>query len=406
MERIVPLMTLVTPLRGPGATRSGEHMARKGKVLNRLGRPKLLRKEIPTGEAAVGVLLLFLIVGMTLWLLDQRSNYDPGERDIDIALLVEQSVEDDLYRQPLKRWRDPSLGEVGGAPVNIGPFDPSLLMGGWQTASTPQTFVPDTLYEKINGQASQYMKFGFVELKVIELEHPGEGRLVDVYLYEQGTFEGSMGVYEEQRGGKEVLEFEGVRYTPNALGAIGMKGSLFFQATGDKISASIDAMTQKVIEGLAELDSAASTPPGFEMLNQGLGVPFEAIAYQPVNVFQYRFAQRFWFGELEGTDGERMFVHTAESPAAAKELFDKLHAELLEDYDGIESAPNHALLQHKYLETYFGLMHEGAMVFGVERHPEREGATSAMRRLQAALEGDGEQDGEEGYDGEGEVREY
>ena len=209
-------------------------MARKGKVLNQLGRPKLLRKEIPTGEAATGVLLLLLILGMTLWLRAQRTNYDPGERDIDIALLVAQSVEDKLYRQPLKRWRDPSLGELGGAPESLGPFDPSLLEGGWRSASTPQAFVPDTLYEKINGQADQYMKFGFQKLTVIELERPSTGRLLDVFLYDQGTFEGSLGVYQEQRGGRATEQFEGVHYTPNAIGAIGMSGRVFFQIIGDR----------------------------------------------------------------------------------------------------------------------------------------------------------------------------
>ena len=146
-------------------------MARKGKVLNNLGRPKLLRKEIPTGEALVGVVLLLLIVGMGVWLGEQRTNYDPGERDIETSLLVAQSVEDNLYRIPLKRWRDPSLGEVGAAPMEPGPLPSSILEGGWRTASTPKVFVPDNLYEKINGQAEQYLKFGFEDLTVVELEH-------------------------------------------------------------------------------------------------------------------------------------------------------------------------------------------------------------------------------------------
>ena len=75
---------------------------------------------------------------MTYWLVEQRSNYDPGERDIDIALLVAQSVEDNLYKTPLKRWRDPNLADVGVASVALGPFKPSLLEGGWRAVSTPQ----------------------------------------------------------------------------------------------------------------------------------------------------------------------------------------------------------------------------------------------------------------------------
>ena len=381
-------------------------MAKKGKVLNQLGRPKLLRKEIPVAEAAVGVLLLLCILGMTLWLRAQRTNYDPGERDIDIALLVAQSVEDKLYRQPLKRWRDPSLGDASAAPVDLGPFDGSLLAGGWRSTSTPQTFVPDTLYEKINGQEYQYKKYGFVELKVIELEHPGEGQFLDVFLYDQGTFRGSMGVYEEQRGDKPVVELEGVRYTPNALGAIGMSGPLFFQVTADASAPSIDAMTLRVVQGVASLGLDAAAPKEFKTLNRGLGVPFEGIAYQPTNVFQYRFAEHFWFGHIEGTEEARMFIHTAESSAAAEELFDKLHSELLEDYESLDSASGNALLQHMFLNTYFGLMQSGDMVFGVERHPEREGVQVALERMGDALVGGDEQAGGEGYHGEDEGGEY
>jgi len=354
-------------------------MARKSKVFNRLGRPRLLRKVIPTGEAAVGVLLLLVIVGMILWLGAQRSNYDPGERDIETALLIKQSVEDNLYRTPLKRWRDPSLGDLGPAPVNLGPFDPSLLTGGWRSVSTPQTFEPDTLYEKT----------------VIELEHPGEGRSLDVFLYDQGTFEGSLGVYQEQRGDKPVAHLEGVHYTPNTLGAIGMSGRLFFHALGDAPADSIEAMTQGVVKALARLGQQGIPPPGFETLNRGLGVPFEQIGYQPSNVFQYRFARRFWFADLEDAAGARIFFHTAESPTAARELFDKLRVELLEDYDSLVSTAARILLQHRFLETYFGLMHEGTIVFGVEKHPQREAVAVVLKRLQTILHGQGDKIGED-----------
>lgn len=380
-------------------------MPRTDRVLNKLGRPKLLRKEIPNSEALAGGLLLLALLSMGLWLRAQRGAYDPGERDIETALLVEQSVIDDLYRPPLKRWRDPSAEVSAAAPIELGPFSPSLLAGGWRTTSNPQVFSPETLYEKINGQAEQYLKFGFVELTVIELEHPGEGRTLDVYLYDQGTFEGSLGVYQEQRGGKPVLEREGVHYTPHDLGAIGMSGRTFFHATGDTPSESIQALTQRVVEGLAELGQADAPPPGFHTLNRGLGVPFERIAYQPTNAFQYRFAQEFWFAQLPEAEPARLFVHAAESPAAAEQLFGKLHEELLEDYDALEASTGRALLQHKFLGTYFGLMHEGAMVFGVEEHPERAGVVAALERLQQALAGRGTDEdagGEAGYEDQNE----
>lgn len=384
-------------------------MAKKGKIFNRLGRPRLLRKEISIIETGVGVLLLLVILGMTYWLVEQRTNYDPGERDIDTALLVAQSVEDNLYKTPLKRWRDPSLADQTAAPVGLGPFDPSLLNDGWRSVSTPQTFEADTLYEKINGQADQYVKFGFQKLTVIELEHPPAGRLLDVYLYDQGTFEGSLGVYQEQRGGRATEQFEGVHYTPNAIGAIGMSGRIFFHIIADAPDRSIETMTRRVVMALARLGQQGAPPAGFETLNSALEIPFSNIGYQPTNVFQYRFAQNFWFGDLEGTDDVRIFIHTAISPNDARQLYDKLLAELSEDYEVIESAPTHALLKHNFLKTYFALMYEDASVFGVEKHPEAEAASAVLKRLQIRLSGEGaatknreDLNSEDGYYGEGE----
>jgi len=378
-------------------------MARKGKVLNNLGRPKLLRKEISSAEAWVGVALLLLIIGMGVWLGEQRSNYDPGERDIDTALLVEQSVEDNLYRTPLKRWRDPSLGGVDAAPVELGPFSPSILEGGWRSASTPKVFVPDNLYEKINGQAEQYLKFGFEDLTVVELEHPEEACAVDVFLYDQGSFEGSLGVYGNQRGDKDVAELEGVRYSPHPMGAIGMSGEVFFHVTGDSATSAVQEMTRRVVHALAERDSERAVPMGFKRLHEGFGIPFGQIRYQPVNVFQYRFAERFWFGRPDASSDERIFVHEAASAEEAEALLVRLRDELIEDYEDVSAGGGEVLLRHKFLETFFCLMRQGEMVFGVERAPGREAALAAVGRLQESIceEGGAAEGGSYYADGEG-----
>lgn len=378
-------------------------MARKKlpdkRIFNKLKRPKLLRQEISGGETVAGVLLLVAIVGMSFWLHAQRDEYDPGERDIDTAVLVAQSVEDDLYKVPLKRWRDPSLGAGSAAPVDLGPLDPSLLAGGWRSTSTPHIFDDDTLYEKINGQAEQYRKFGFEKLTVIELANPGAGRTLDVFLYDQGTFEGCLGVYEEQRGGRPVVESDGVYYTKNPLGAIGMSGRIFFHAIGDTPDPTIDFITERVVKAIG--DFVGTTAPGiarseFIILNRGLGAPFEDIAYQPTNVFQYRFCRNFWFARIDDAENARLFVHAAGSAAAARELFEKLTGELLQDYSAVESEAPGVMLKHDFLKTFFGLRCQGEYVFGVEKHPRLPGAILALDRLQGVLEAGGPATGSSG----------
>ena len=105
----------------------------------------------------------------------------------------------------------------------------------------------------------------------------------------------------------------------------------------------------------------------------------------------------------------RIFIHTAISPNDARQLYDKLLAELSEDYEVIESAPTHALLKHNFLKTYFALMYEDASVFGVEKYPEAEAASAVLKRLQIRLSGEGaatknreDLNSEDGYYGEGE----
>ena len=382
-------------------------MARKGKIFNRLGRPKLLRKMISRTETVVGVVLLLSIIAMTVWLVEQRDHYDPGERDIETSLLVAQSVEDNLYKTPLKRWRDPTLVENGTVVVRLGPFDPSLLSGGWRANGDPQLFDRDNLFEKINGQAAQYLKFGFEKLQVLQLEHPTSGRYVDVYLYDQGTFEGGLGVYQELRGNKPVRQEGSVQYTSNSLGAIGICGSLFFQITADESGAMVEEMTARVVTSLSQRNIDDSLPDGYATFHQGMQIEFDRIAYQPTNVFQYRFASNFWFASIEGDEDARFFIHSAVSDAAAQQLFEQLHRELLEDYDVIDSSPGQLLLKHQFLETYFGLALEGVHLFGIERHSDRSAAEAQLASLRLRLTGpvptqDWEADGgdEPGYDTE------
>jgi hypothetical protein len=353
---------------------------KKGKVFNSLRRPKLLRKHVPAAEAGVGVVLLLAILGMGAWLVAQRDTYDPAERDISMEILEAQSVEDNLYKAPLKRWREPGLAEA--TVVDLGPFDAGILRGGWTSPVSPQTFTPDTLYEKINGQAEQYLKFGFRELTVIVLEHVGEGIGLDVFLYDQETFANSLGVYEEQRGQKEVRLLGDVHYTPHELGAIGTCGRIFFHITGTRSGPTLDAKTQQVLEAIGTLAVPGEIPEGYELFAKSMGIPFGQIGYAPKNVFQFRFARDFWFARPDAGEDWRYFVHVAGSEGEAEELLERLRDAQAEEYEKVDDA----VLLHPFLKTYFSVHHAGAHVYGVDNYPDREGVGQAISRLKAALE--------------------
>ncbi len=361
-------------------------MARKGKVFNNLKRPKLLRKEIGASEAVVGLVLLACVGGMGAWLGLQRDAYDPSERDISLAALVSDSVTDTLYRTPLEHWRDPALGpaDASSAPTaQTGIFPAAILEGGWTLRGSVQTFTPDTLYEKINGQAEQYHKFDFRELSFATLEH-GEQTL-DLYLYDQGNFANALGLYAEQRAERSVVAEAPVFLTPSTVGASGMVDRYVFHALGSSENPELAAKGRQVAKALAALGTSGEEPPPFAALRDGMEIPFERIGFTPVDAFQFEFAQRFWFART-GAAEERLFVHAAGSEKDAKALFAAFHTEQQEEFKVIESGESSALYQHEFLKTYFALRQSGVHVYGVEEAAKPDGIPALLERLLTALE--------------------
>ncbi|RLE26346.1 MAG: hypothetical protein DRJ65_05695, partial [Acidobacteria bacterium] len=80
-------------------------MARE-RVFNPLKR-KVLRKRISSTETRFGVAFVVMLVATGIWILAQKDNFDPSDRDISIEVLENDSVEDTLYQRPLKLWQEP-----------------------------------------------------------------------------------------------------------------------------------------------------------------------------------------------------------------------------------------------------------------------------------------------------------
>ncbi|MFC1489141.1 DUF6599 family protein [Thermodesulfobacteriota bacterium] len=67
--------------------------------------------------------------------------------------------------------------------------------------NSPETFGPDNLYEKINGQAELYLSAGFVRLKSQWFsETEDAGAMFEVYIFHMGDVLNAFSVYGAQRG--------------------------------------------------------------------------------------------------------------------------------------------------------------------------------------------------------------
>ncbi|NJN65137.1 MAG: hypothetical protein HC882_09855, partial [Acidobacteria bacterium] len=345
---------------------------------------KLLRKEFPAHEFWSSVAIVAVLVAAGAWVWSQHDAYDPGSRDISSEVLVASAVEDTLWRAPLQRWHEGGAPMAPGgalAPVELGIFPPSLVADGWTIDGRVQTFDPDNLYEKINGQAEQYLAYGFKRLHFVTLTK--NDVFLTLELYDQGSFPNALGVFAAQRAADRPTESAGeVVFEPNPIG-----GRALYRNYYGKIAAS--AETPEVATKARALASLVGSLPAvdasesraYRVLSSGLALPFEAIAFERDNVFQLGFFKNVWMGRLANLEGARVFLHEAKDASEADRTFSQLIEEQSYEYQVVARDTARVTLRHEYLGTVFTVAREGALIAGVEGAPDTDSAATQLARV-------------------------
>jgi len=365
-------------------------LARSASSSERLFNPlkrKLLRKRIPLAESLTGAAVLVVLGLAGLWIGAQRDHYDPAERDVSMEVLRESSVEDTLYRRPLKPWTEPGAQGPGLPEVDLGIFPAGLLDGGWKLDGRVESYDPADVYEKIDGAAEQYIAFGFQALHYVTLAR--DDAFLTVELYDQGSFPNVLGIFAAQRDAGRPVERRGeLFYYPTPAGAVGGIGNFYFKISADSSGEAVTAKTRDLVRLLAGLPaSGGSAPEGYAILSDRLGLSLDRIAYEKKDVFRYDFLADFWFGAAGDGSEARYFVHQAADAEEAGRLFDRLLEEQLFEYSAVERDGSSALLRHEYLGTVFGLRRIGRLLVGVEGAESAQRAREYMGRLEGVLEG-------------------
>lgn len=353
---------------------------------------KIFRHYIGTSEVAFSSVFVGVVLVMGIWFVAQKNNFDPSERDVSYDFLATESeiVEDHLWEMPLQFWVEPgSEGAAKASGPAIGIYPEVTVSNGWRAVKPVATYNWDNLYEKIDGQETQYKGFGFELLHYLGIAFSEENLECSIELYDMGEFRNSLGVYAAQRSANSTVEKMGDAWvTVTQAGALALYDKYYIKVSGNADSERIREQAVAIVTAIADAaDSLGPMPNQYVLLNEGLGLPFKDISYLKQDVFQYDFASDFWFGKTEDGAKTQFYLHEATDEATAQALFAQLQEEHEYEFDTVNQDGSNILFNHEFLKTFVTLNQSGKYVFGIEGAASAEEAAELLTKLRGVIEG-------------------
>jgi len=173
---------------------------------------------------------------------------------------------------PLSRFRTililsvlifPAISAAGStAWFQAAPQGPSGLLpkpAGWTMSDAPQKFLPETLFEYIDGGAESYLSYEFKELALGQYKGPGGKAAMTVEIYDQGTPRNAFGIYGAER-------YPESRFLPIGVQGYIDEGALNFFAghyyikllayeAGPQTEAALRTFASEILKGVKDIGS-------------------------------------------------------------------------------------------------------------------------------------------------------
>ena len=199
-------------------------------------------------------------------LLPRRRPRSPSgtERIVGLILLLTLVGVVGLFVASGARPGPPGLPETQAATGRLAASPlPPASPGRWPRGEV-ETYVPDTLFEKINGKADAYFAYDFQQLAFASYTSPaGDGaRYVDVYLYEMGSALDAFGIYRRHR------ETSGTAVDIGDEGSIAgaslsfRRGAMLGEVygSGPEVAGEVESLARRIADALPASDSPVAIP--------------------------------------------------------------------------------------------------------------------------------------------------
>ena len=133
---------------------------------------------------------------------------------------------------------------------------PAADLAGWKVAAGPAEYVPETLFEHLNGGAERYVSHGFRRLVHVRYQFADDpAACVTLDVFDMGSELGAFGIYSAGRPPGVVPRRWGAEgYRVDTIAA-GYRGSIFVHGEADDdrevLSAMLDGLMPRVLDHVA-----------------------------------------------------------------------------------------------------------------------------------------------------------
>lgn len=279
-----------------------------------VGKRGFVRTDISVKESTIGAVLLLLVAGIGIAIYSKGQHFDPHLFALDQSLLSEQAP----VRKEVKLVERSGEGRVAGVPSSVatGPLQ-GLAADGWRELGSVEFFTAETLYEKINGRAEQYLAYDATGMEFVALVG-GEGQFIDVFLYDMGGVENAFGIYAVERPEEAQLVKLGRQGYRAESSYFFYKGNYYAQIIASDSSEEIGAVAEEIARVLAgRLEAGTGRVWGIDALPEENRV---SVQYFKRDALSLDFLRETYTAKYRSSDGEwTAFVarHASQEEAAA-----------------------------------------------------------------------------------------
>jgi uncharacterized protein DUF6599 len=254
----------------------------------------------------------------------------------------------------------------------------------------PETYGPDTLWEKINGQAEFYLSAGFQSLKSqLYAMLDDADSLIEVNVYHMGDLSNAFSVFSlQRRDNAQAIDVTPLAYqSENAVYLV--HGPYYLEiismaSLGPRLSI-LTTLAERFVgntpikhEGIQEL---LLFPPTYQVKGSAALISSNAFGYDRLdNVFTTTY--------LINNEKISAYISKQKTPSNAKELAEGLHA-YFKGFGGNNVIPNSAIEGARMIEimdTYELMFSIGKYLAGVHEAPTREQAETLAKALAESLQ--------------------